>query len=146
MSHVTSQSFDLKDLGCLEKACQELGLEIRAKKTYRWFGQSVGDYPIPEGFTAEELGKCEFAIGIKGDAQAYEIGAVKKNGQWHLLFDFWGPGEKLKTMLGENLGRLKTGYNVQVVKKAGVKLTAMGYRLTTETRASGEVVMSYRKG
>lgn len=145
MSHVVSQVLDLKDLDCLRAACEELGLEIRAKKHYRWFGRSVGDYPVPEGFEVHELGKCEFAIGIKGDTQAYEIGAVKKGGQWRLIYDFWGPGQALAKKLGQNLEALKTAYGVQVVKKAGVKLTAMGYKLVTETKPSGEVVMTYRK-
>lgn len=145
MSHVTSQTFDLKDLGCLAEACEVLGLEIRAKTSYRWFGKSVGDYPVPEGFTPEDLGKCEFAIGIKGDAQAYEIGAAKKAGQWHLIYDFWGPGQAIAKKLGQNLEALRTQYGVQVVKKAGLKLTAMGYRLKTETRPNGQVVMTYEK-
>jgi hypothetical protein len=101
MSHVVSQTLDLKDLDCLRAACEELGLEIRAKKNYRWYGRSVGDYPIPEGFTVDELGKCEFAIGIKGDTQAYEIGAVKKGGQWRLIYDFWGPGQALAKQKGK---------------------------------------------
>lgn len=145
MSHVTCQTLDLKDLGCLAEACEILGLEIRPKTTYRWFGRSVGDYPIPEGFTAEELGHCEFAIGIKGDTKSYEIGAVKKNNQWRLVYDFWGPGQALAQKLGKNLEALLTQYGVQVVAKAGVKLTDMGYRLATKTQSDGSVVMTYTK-
>lgn len=144
MSHVTSQTLDLKDLGCLAEACEALGLEIRPKTTYKWWGHHVGDYPIPEGFTVADLGKCEFAIGVKGDTEAFEIGAVRRAGQWHLLYDFYGHrGQALLARTGEGLAKLKTQYGVQVVKKAGLKLTAMGYKLQVKTLPTGQVKMEY---
>lgn len=89
MSHVATVDLDVKDLDALATACQRLGLElVRGQTTYRWYGQSVGDYPLPHGFTEQDLGHCEHAIRIPpADAEAlkatqrgqepYEIGICR---------------------------------------------------------------------
>lgn len=101
MSHVATISLEIKNLDDLEAACNRLGLElVRGKESYRWFGRSVGDHPLPEGFTVDDLGKCDHAIripqSVTGADRAYEIGVVKRrDGKpgWTLLWDFWNGGK-----------------------------------------------------
>ena len=69
MSHVTVIAVELKDLDALKAVCAALGLEFRENQTtYRWYGRHVGDFPIPEGLTKADLGRCDHAIAVKGTA------------------------------------------------------------------------------
>jgi hypothetical protein len=140
MSHITSININITDLSALKAAITEFGAEWReGQQTYTWFGRSVGDYPLPEGFTKEDLGKCEHAIRLPGCE--YEIGIVrKKDGTgFTLLYDYWSPreyhqervnGEHPVTVVdgvmmgGEGLGRLKQIYGVN---KATYAARAKGY-------------------
>jgi len=138
---VTTIDVIINDLDSLQKAAEKLGLEVRQKKTYHWFGRHVGDYPLPEGFTQSELGKCEFALGVVGKAGAYEIGVVKsKTGNGYtLLYDFYAGGDGLMKQVstdGKSLNLLKTEYGVEVAKKA---LRRKGYRNVKEVRENGKV-------
>lgn len=65
-------------------------------------GKWVGDWPTPEGMTAEETGDNAVAvIRIKGDNAAYEIGVVPKgDGTFTLCHDFWGPGRQIEKYVG----------------------------------------------
>ena len=76
MSHVVSIKTELTDLDAVKAVCQELGLIFReGQKEYAWWGETFGDYPLPEGFTAAQLGKCEHAISVPGTN--WEIGLAK---------------------------------------------------------------------
>lgn len=123
MSHVTSIDIEISDLTALEAAVREMGgTFLRNKKNYGWYGRSVGDYPLPAGFTADMLGKCEHAVGLKGTE--YEIGVVRnpaKPNKYTLLYDFWGPGAKLKTHFGDGLTKLKQMYGVHAATLAAKK-------------------------
>jgi hypothetical protein len=91
MSHVVSIACELTDLDAIKAVCKELGLTFKEnQKTYQWWGYSAGDYPLPEGFTKEDLGHCEHAIGIPGTN--WEVGLARPKGQTglRLLFDFFG--------------------------------------------------------
>jgi hypothetical protein len=71
MSHVATIEIEVTNLQDLKVACEELGLELMfGQQTYRWFGRSVGDYPLPEGFTAAELGTCHHACRFPPDRVA----------------------------------------------------------------------------
>lgn len=140
-SHVTTIDIEILDLDSLQKAAEKLGLEVRQKTKYNWFGCHVGDYPLPEGFTQSELGHCEFALGVVGNEAAYEIGVVKsKTGNGYtLLYDFFSRGYGLMPKVssdGESLNLLKTEYGVEVVKKS---LRRKGYRNVKEIRENGKV-------
>src|SRR5438552_1836555 len=117
MSHVSTFEFAVTDLDALDKACSEIGLElVRDQKQYKWFGRSVGDYPLPEGFSEKDLGKCEHAIRIPGNRSAYEIGVVKsRTGTgYQLVWDFWQGGYGMEKMVGGKDGdKLKQQYEVQ---------------------------------
>jgi hypothetical protein len=130
MSHVATVELEVKDLDALERACKRLGLVLRlGQQTYKWWGTHVGDYPLPEGFTEEDLGKCEHAIADPNNRHAYEIGLVKRrDGKpgYTLLWDFFGGGQGLQEKVGENCKALRQAYAIEVARKS---MQAKGYQL-----------------
>eukprot|EP00913_Durusdinium_trenchii_P028456 g26684.t1 len=116
---------DLKELrtndAIRSQACRRIGLElVRDQREYVWFGESVGDYPLPEGFTEAELGQCDHAIRVGLDHEArrlnpdpYEIGVVKRrDGRpgYTLLWDFFSGGYGLEDVVGEECVKLRQSY------------------------------------
>lgn len=80
----------------------------------------MGDYPLPKGFTKADLGKCEYAIRVKGaGGDTYEIGVVKRRDgkdAYTFLYDFYGGGNGLiKKLFADDAkafnewGRLRNG-------------------------------------
>lgn len=148
MSHVTSIDVEITDLEALAQACDQLDLElVQGQATYRWFGRSVGDYPLPPGFTAADLGKCEHAIRVKGDegATAYEIGLVaRRDGRpgYTLLFDHYAGGcglmKRVSRQSEEGEDVLKLVHEYGAVKAA--RLAARrGLRVAVQRSANGTV-------
>lgn len=140
MSHVATVAIEIKDLAALRAACKRIGLEfMEGQKSYKWWGRSVGDYPLPEGFTAAELGKCEHALRVKGNDNAYEIGVVRrKDGKpgYSLLWDFYAGGYGLQNVVGENCGLLSQAYAVEAAKS---RARAMGRTVTEVKQANGTI-------
>jgi len=124
MSHITTIEMEENyDLDALKQMCidnPELFEFVENQKTYKWYGHHVGDYPIPEGFTVYDMGKCDHAIRVKG--AKYEIGVVRKGKDHKLLWDFWSEGG-LAQKLGKNAEKLRQAYQV-----AKVKVTAKKHR------------------
>lgn len=148
MSHVAQIETEVRDLEALKSACRRLGLEfVAGQRTYRWYGRSVGDYPLPEGFSEKDLGKCDHAIRVPGNDRAYEVGVVKrKDGRpgWTLLWDFWQGGYGLQEKVGEGAGRLKQAYALEAARKAAQRA---GHRVLGETqKADGTVVLRIAPG
>lgn len=151
MSHVVDLNLVIKDLDSLKKACEELGLElVEGQKTYKWFGTFMGDSPLPEGFTAKDLGKCEHAIRVPGSNTAYEIGIVKrKDGNGYTaLWDFWNGGYGLKAKIHDSQGLENNGdmlmqnYASQVsIKQAKKK----GFTVTKTVASNGEIILTARR-
>ena len=142
MSHIAEISLDIKDLDALEAASKRLGMELaRDQKSYRWYGRSVGDYPLPTGFAEADLGKCDHALKVTGKPRAYEIGIVKRrDGRpgWQLLWDFWSGGFGLQDCVGENADRLKQGYATEVTRKYWKR---KGYKVSESKREDGTVIL-----
>jgi hypothetical protein len=140
MSHIAQVDLHIKDLSALEKACAQLGLElVREQKTYKWYGRVVGDYPLPEGFQAHELGQCEHAIRIPGNSGAYEIGVVaRRDGKpgYLLLWDFWHGGFGLEERVGAECKKLRQSYAVQVATK---QARGQGFRVQQHVGQDGKV-------
>ena len=108
--HIALISLQVKNLEALKLACQRLGLEFReGQMTYAWYGRSMGDAALPEGFTKEDLGKCSHAIHVPG--ASYEIGVVYREGVYKLLWDSWGSGG-LVDALGKDCNKLRQAYGV----------------------------------
>lgn len=138
MSHITTIDIEITDLDALEAAVREMGAQfLRGQTSYTWFGRSIGDYPIPRGFTAADLGKCDHVIRLPGCQ--YEIGVVKnpaKPTTYTLLYDFWGPGKKLKAHFGANMERIKQLY---AVHRATTAARAKGYSVRRITKTDGTI-------
>lgn len=103
MSHVAIfNKVEITDLDALEKAANHLGLKLVKKNTYRWYGRHVGDYPLPEGFTKEQLGYCDYALVVEDKPNAYEVGVVQRGNQFVLLYDFWAGGYGLMSKISSD--------------------------------------------
>lgn len=145
MSHVSAIKLRIKDLPSLLDAAEQLGLEQRMKETFNWYGTHVGDYPLPEGFTKAEMGKCLFALGIKGKPTAYEVGVVKSKihpGEYELLWDFWSGGYGLQEAIGEDGNKLRQRYSERVTTK---QLRKQGLRVTRSVTDDGKVILRGRR-
>jgi len=115
VSHVAKIEMEIRDLDTLKCACEQLGFQFMTdQRFYRWYGESVGDYPVPEGFTAADMGKCDHAIRVPG--ASYEVGVVQRNGKYLLLWDFYRQGG-LERVLGKGACRLKQAYSVERVRR-----------------------------
>lgn len=121
---------EVKSLNALKEACAALGLSFQdGQKTYKWYGQSMGDYPLPKGMTKADLGKCAHAIKVPG--ASYEIGVVqdKQTGNFGLVYDFWGTtqGEPIMKRLGKGLEKLRAEYAAQAAieqaQRRGLRVT-----------------------
>lgn len=145
MSHVAEIDVFIKDLEALDKACQAMGLElVRGQKTYKWYGHSVGDYPLPQGFTEKDLGKCSHAIRIPGNREAYEVGVVeRRDGRpgYQLLWDFWAGGHGMVEKMGDQGCHLKKEYATQLAVK---HYRRQGYRVTVEEKNGQRLVTATR--
>ena len=144
MSHVVDMQCEVKDLDCLAKAAKRIGLElVKDQKHYKWYGESVGDYPLPAGFTEADLGNCDHALRIPGDHDAYEIGVVKrKDGRpgFTLIWDFFAQEKTLIPRVGQDGGLLKQAYAREVARK---QLIREGYRVTETTDEQGTVHLAF---
>ena len=115
MSHISRIELEIKDLQSLKEACKRLGFEFSDnQQSYQWYGRWVGDSPLPEGITEDQLGRCDHAIKVPG-AQ-YEVGVVRKGQSYILLYDEWIKGG-LKAKLGVNAGLLKQAYTIETLRK-----------------------------
>ncbi len=158
LSHVTSiKDVEIKDLDCLRRACDRLGLEFReGKKTFNWYGQWVNDYNAADaayknGVSVKDYGKCDHAIGVKGspwlnspDAnQPYEIGLIEnkeKPGVWTLAYDFYAGGHGLVAKVGEGCKDLIKWYSVEVARKEAQVFVAQGWNMDeVYNKATGKV-------
>jgi hypothetical protein len=148
MSHVAQIELEIRNLDALAAACQQLGLElVREQVSYRWYGRSYGDYPLPAGFTVEDLGNCEHAIRIPGEPRAYEIGVVRRrDGKpgYALLWDFYNGGYGLTEKVGQKAEKLKQAYAVQTTLLTAKRLghTVLGQ----QQQADGSVVLRLGHG
>jgi hypothetical protein len=142
MSHVATVNLEIRDLDALAQAGKRLGMEFhRGQTTYKWWGHSVGDYPIPEGFTAEDLGKCEHAL--KSPDAAYEIGVVRRrDGKpgWQLIWDFIDG--RLVQVVGKDCCKLKQAYGAAVARKHAM---ANGFVVAEQQQSDGSIRMLLRK-
>jgi hypothetical protein len=113
LSHIARIELEIKSLEDLKAACNELGLKFNEnEQSYKWYGRWVGDAPLPEGIKEEDLGKCDHCIHVPG-AQ-YQIGVIKQDGKYRLLWDSWKAGG-LEDVLGRNAGLLKQAYAVATI-------------------------------
>lgn len=145
MSHIVSIDVKIRDLDALRVVAERLGLEfMEGQKTYKWFGRSLGDATLPEGVRKEDLGKCDHALRVRGNAEAYEAGLVRMaDGSFRLMYDYWNGGYGLMEKIAhsdqmEKAGKLMQAYSTEVSRR---ELVRAGYRVRETTR-DGRVVLS----
>jgi len=111
VSHIAKIEMEINDLGALQAAAIRLGGELVIGQTnYKWYGEWIGNTPMPEGVTADNLGKCDHAIRFPN--AAYEVGVVQRGNKYQLLWDNWKQGG-LESILGNNAGLLKQAYGIE---------------------------------
>jgi len=144
MSHITPiQRAEGWDLETLKRMCAfrpELFTFVESRTSYRWFGTHLGDYPLPEGFSKEQLGHCDHVIRVQG--ARYEIGVVCREDGTHLLWDFWSSGG-LEQALGKEAWRLNQEYDLT---KAVMAAEAQGYSWAEVQNEAGEKVLEVYQG
>lgn len=156
MSHITELALRVRDLDALEAACDNLGLELqRDKRTFAWWGTFVSDSNAYGEMKPSEMGRCEHAIRVKGDAPRngsagpWEIGVARaKDGDgYKLFFDTYGSaGARLTAKVGPSANRLKQEYAaVKAERTALAKLSRHGYHATREALPSGAIRLRLRK-
>ncbi len=132
MSHIAKIELEITDIETLKLVCERLGLQfIENQTSYSWYGTWVGDSPLPEGITHYDLGKCDHAIRVPG-AQ-YEIGVVRRDKKYTLLWDFWHQGG-LEQRIGKNAGLLKQAYTIERVR---MEARLKGHRISEQKAEKG---------
>jgi hypothetical protein len=131
MSHVVTIKLALADLPTIAAACQRLGWSlIENQRTYRWFGTSVGDHPLPDGMTEADLGHCSHAIRVPG--ARYEIGLRQTSTGYLPVYDYWQSGG-----LPENAGdMLAQSY---ATARATQQLRRQGYTVREQRQTNGNI-------
>ena len=137
----------MKSLEAIRLACAQLGLTWKEnKKSFGWWGTSVGNYPLPPGFTKDDMGKCDHAIGVPGTT--WEIGVVALTGKkrpldkitgqpiegcYTLLWDFFGSkGRPITDAIGDKGGKFAQEYAAQQSVLLAQKKGHAGQILRTE--------------
>lgn len=142
MSHVVSIKTELTDLEAVKAACRELGLIFKpGQTTFKWWGRSEGDYPIPAGMRKADLGQCDHAIGVPGTE--WEIGLVRQaNGAYKLAFDFYGHrGQPILDALGgQEAGRFLQAYGVNKTIMTARKLGHNAVRVMGKNGAVNVII------
>ena len=121
MSHIEIIDLEVTDIKALSMTAKRMGGQLMLNaKTYKWYGKNVGDYPLPEGIKASDLGKCEHKIKFPGIN--YEIGVIKsktQQGAYSLLWDFFDSSLK-KKMGGEKAITFIQHYTMEKTKQAAM--------------------------
>ena len=143
MSHVVKCDLEIRDLKALASAAKLLGMELREnQKTYRYWGHGVGDFPLPEGFTPKDLGKCDHALSVIDKPDAYEVGVCnRRDGRqgFTLLWDFYAGGKGLMEKIGKDGNKLKQSYAEIVAANA---LKKKGFKVQRKVNDQGKVVLT----
>lgn len=131
MSHVASMDTApgkpiFSDIKALRQAAKMLGCELVERNTYKWYGTSVGDFPLPPGVKAEDLGNnAKYVIQLTAKTKkelncenAYEVGIIEdpnNPGCYLPMYDFWQGGYGINQKLGDPIfeghardGKVKT--------------------------------------
>ena len=132
MSHISKIELEIRDLESLKQACKKLGFQfMENQKHYTWYGKWVGNQPLPDGISEEDLGKCKHAIHVP--AAVFEIGVVQRDKSFILLWDSW-IGGGLQKHIGKDAGILRQAYAIASVKKESRR---KGYRITEKRMKKG---------
>ena len=130
---------DVTDLDALETSAGKLGLQMkRFQRYYKWYGRYVGDYPLPKGFAASDLGKCDHALTQPDNPNGYEVGIVKRKDKpgWALMWDFYNHGHGLQDKIGVGGRKLIQRYAAEVAAKEARR---KGFRVQEQVQPDGRI-------
>lgn len=156
MSHITDVQLRIDDLDALEEACQQLGLELQRNKTnYAWWGAFQDDSNAYGEHRPSEMGTCDHAIKIQGDAPRngssgpWEVGVVRaKDGDgYKLFFDTYGSaGRRLTEKVGHQANALRREYAAaKATKEAKAKLARHGWTVRREDLPNHGIKLKLRR-
>jgi hypothetical protein len=135
MSHVTHSKVVLNSLDDIKAAVRRLGGTFNEnKKTYKWYGQWVGDTPMPADVTNKaeflaSLGHCDHEFSLPG--ASYTVGVVARpEGGYKLQWDFYGSGGLQGPMGGASGDKFTQAYSIEAAKRAALY---EGYSVGHET-------------
>ena len=114
MSYISVGKPLFSDLACLQQAAEMLGCRLVKRNTYRWYGRSVGDYPLPAGMKASDLGKnAAYVIELNEETKArvrknhgeepYDVGLVEdpaNPGTYLPMYDHFCGGYGVDEVMG----------------------------------------------
>lgn len=138
MSHIVTVEVEIRDLGCLERACRRLGLElVRDVSTFKSYQEGLS---------------CQHKIRVhpekKNAERAYEIG-LQSNGKggFNLAFDPFCRGLGLMDYVAadkgkQGVGKLIQGYGVEVARK---RAKLEGFSVRESVSADGSIVLKLSK-
>lgn len=130
MSIIATVELEIKDLAAARRAATRLGLELReGQQTFR------------QHATHGSGQRCDHAIAVLGNPQAYEIGMIaKKGGTYELKYDHYSGGrglmEKVSSGSGRDIDKFRQAYAAEV---AIAEVRRLGYRYRETTDASGVI-------
>lgn len=145
MSHVVRMQVKIYDLTALRQAAAECGLEfLEGQRTYRWFGEFVGDYSGSDaanrhGMRPEDYGRnAAHVLSLPGKHQAYQVGVIAEpDGSYTLAWDTWKGGYGLSQQIGQDGAKLQQAYGKHAAINA---VTAAGHTLLEQRQlADGRV-------
>lgn len=165
MSHIVTIKTELRSLQAIEAACQRLGWQLhRGQKSYKWFGEWIGDSTLPAElltqqqlaclkamtrdeqarFLTEFMGHCDHAIGVPGCE--YEIGILERQDDYGktkylLAYDYWASGGLNRHMptKPEDPNLFAQAYAIEAAKQ---QAAMEGYCVEEHTQANGTIVLT----
>lgn len=121
MSHITTRKTGgVKDLTVLGIAAQRLGLKLSAKSRFKSYGG------------AEH--KCDYALTVTDNPNAYELGITMDNGVATLHYDDYRSGRGLMDVVGKGCEKLLTEYHACLAEEI---LHGQGHSTIRNTLPSG---------
>lgn len=148
MSHVDTIKCKVRDLDELRDALPE-NMELRDKKTFAWWGRFEGDSVPPPGYDPKDYGKCEAAIGFKGETPrngsdgVWEIGVCKApdGDGYELLCDKYGTQGHRLVKAGN---AIRQGLQANKIE-ARARKKLPGWKTTREVLPGGYLRIKVRK-
>jgi hypothetical protein len=146
MSHVAVVKVNIRSLEALDRACRALGLELRlGQKTFRWYGSWQRDYrqadAAPNAIDPALYGRCEHAVAVPNDTEAYEVGVVNNPaGEGFVMaFDSFDPCRRMVDKVGQDCGLLAQEYAAQVAEMEAQELISQGWQIQRVVQPNGDL-------
>lgn len=119
----------IKNLYALGDACKQLGtVELRDQQTFKTYNGARN--------------KCDKAIVVKDNSQAYEVGVIKQtDGTYELSWDsFMGAGGLVEAV-GKDCNKIKQEYALAVAAR---DRRSLGYQVHRVENKDGSVLLQCR--